>query len=87
MNKLQRVPWVALTATGYILCAFCRYAVWAGDEGYNCRHPLGESIFYSQASSGLEPLDDCWGFRPQKGLTLEGAREWIAANRGERDGE
>ena len=80
MKAAARQAWIAVDQNS-ILCNWCRYADWIEDEAM-CVHPLIDAIERSQASTGMEPGDSCWGFRPQKGLTLEAARDYAAAERG-----
>lgn len=85
MKRGQRQAWIDVDPS-YILCNWCRFMeAWRGWQ--DCIHPLADAIQYSQAIGGMEPGDDCWAFRLRKGLTLEGAREIVAANKGEREGE
>lgn len=72
MNKLQRGPWVALTESGYILCSHCRSSE-CHEDYCECHHPL-EAVNNPLNGLNMEPGDDCFGFRPEKGLTLEEAR-------------
>lgn len=72
MKKEKRIPYLILTkveiddGSSAILCSFCRYAEWVGenceDAECNCHHPLWEvnELEYDAAIYG----SDCWGFRP-----------------------
>lgn len=69
MKKAQREAWVAITGANYVavLCAFCKYGLYEGDckDGYYvCEHPLDVVYEMLHAPYGIEPGDDCWGFRP-----------------------
>ena len=70
MKREQRAPWVALTER-YILCNFCRYADWQ-EDGFCCTHPV-EAVADRRDINGMEPGDDCWGFRPESGDTVAAA--------------
>ena len=70
MRKEQRKPWIEAERCKW-LCAACRYIEWIEDN-YDCTHPLD---VVADASCFMEPHDDCWGFRPQRGLTIALLRE------------
>jgi hypothetical protein len=80
MKREAREPWRLLTGR-YVLCWICRYAVMRCDD-LECIHPI-------EVDLDLEPLDDCWRFRPEQGLTLERAaarvRMWLRADVDGRD--
>ncbi len=52
------------------LCSFCKfnYSDVGGESPCDCgdpscHHPLAEQFHHNDYSYGLEPGDDCWGFR------------------------
>lgn len=93
MKRDQRVAWLALSSeivgpplesyesefatTVYPLCSFCRYSDYEDGYGPYCEHPI---------DAVREPIGDfmladhprdCWAFRPERGLTIEAARQRV----------
>lgn len=72
MKKADREIYRVLTSEiDSLICDFCKYSVCMGGESpcdcgdSYCEHPLkdrlpGDTGLYG----GMEPGDDCWGFRP-----------------------
>lgn len=72
MKKIDRTIYnVLANQVVFCLCAFCKFSKCESD-GYSpcdcgepyCIHPLGAIFGHSYSSYGIEPGDDCWGFRP-----------------------
>jgi hypothetical protein len=74
MKREARAPWVALTKSGYVLCCHCRYGD-AAEDYMECRHTL--DVVADGPGDCMEPLNDCWGFRPETGDTVEAAAERV----------
>lgn len=83
MKAVQRKPWINIDPYN-VLCSFCRFAN-PESWGLECAHPL-DAVNDRYPPPGMESGEDCWGFRPTKGLTLESAAAWIADNRAESEG-
>ena len=75
MNKEQREVYRLLAGeVNYAICSFCRYGSFNGSpcsEGgeYECDHPLSDRYNFPFQQC-LEPLSDCWGFRPDRRFTV-----------------
>ncbi len=68
MNKSQRRIYVELASEiDSVLCSFCKFSACAsGDSPCDCGdpwcdHPLNDVL---DNGHGIEPGEDCWGFRP-----------------------
>lgn len=81
MKKTQRAPWLAALGDNNVLCQVCRHRDWYLDDMV-CMHPL-DAVGDSWWNYGIEPGNDCWGFRPGKGTTLESTAAWAAAGGGD----
>lgn len=71
MKKVEREIYrVLANEVDFTLCSFCKYT--ECESGYSpcdvgdpyCIHPLGDRFAHSFSSYGIEPTEDCWGFRP-----------------------
>ena len=79
MNKHQPEPYFILTTIDDLcyLCAFCRFAEWAGEceEGYyECQHPLWK-ISEELSEDVMVENVDCWAFRPQ--ISIDTAQRMV----------
>ena len=65
MKREQREVYITLSdEINFTLCSFCKYE--AGGCGVSeCKHPLAYRFEDSWGYYGMEPGDDCWGFRPK----------------------
>ena len=67
-QRAERLLVVELSGlVGATLCTFCRYADfgWSPcDCDIECTHPLAWRLGTDYGWFGLEPGDDCWGWRP-----------------------
>ena len=67
MKKQEREVYVELTnAGGHIICSLCKFAKSYGcDNMPGCEHPLQSVRDIGDTYYGIEPGQDCWGFRPE----------------------
>ena len=65
MKKEQRLVFLELTSeVDTLLCSFCKYSRGSGCCSPECGHPLVDIAGRFPGNDyGLEPGDDCWGFR------------------------
>ena len=66
MKAQERQMYVVLTnEAGTIICALCKYAEGGGCGVMpECKHPLEVVRDIGDCADGIEPEQDCWGFRP-----------------------
>lgn len=67
MKKAQREIYIILAdEVCFCLCSFCKFAKAIGCGETECGHPLNNRVGFDDRGwgYGIEPGDDCWGFRP-----------------------
>ena len=77
MNKDLRESYRIITNIGGLgLCNFCRYASFSGsnccDGELECEHPIEK---LQDKADEVWSGEDCWGFRLQKGKSLQTVAE------------
>ena len=71
MKKAQRGIYMELASEmDSTICCFCKYSQCIGSDSPcdcgepSCEHPLKDRLEDSFKGYGIEPRQDCWGFRP-----------------------
>ena len=70
MRKQEREIYnILANEVEFVLCSFCKYAECIACGEPECKHPLEHRFSFAWPYYGMEPGQDCWGFRSAHDIT------------------